>query len=56
MVPVELAVVTAAGIAWRRSNTTYIEGPVEPFTRVELRYGDLETGRSRAPYDRFGVE
>ena len=56
MVPAALAAVVSAGIAWRRSSTHDVDATVHPFVKVELRYGDLENGRSRAPYDGFGVD
>lgn len=56
LVPDGLAAATSAGIGWRRSSTPDVEPAIDPFLRIELRYGDLETGRSRAPYDGFTVD
>src|SRR4030095_2772248 len=55
MVPSVLAATTSAGVLWRGSNTADVESSVDPFAQVDLFYGDLKTGRSRTPYDAFGV-
>ena len=40
---------------WRGSNTRAFESSGDPFLETDLLYGDPTTGRSRTPYDAFGV-
>ena len=53
--PSSLAATTAAGVLWRGSNTEDVESAAYPSVQVDLLYGDPTTGRSRTPYDAFGV-
>ena len=55
MVPSRLGSLTSVGAAWRGSNTEDVDSTNDAFVEVDLLYGDLETGRSRTPYDAFGV-
>jgi hypothetical protein len=59
MVPSGLGVVGAAGVLWRDADASdadsTIDSTTDPFVELNLIYGDLETGRSRKPYDAFAV-
>ena len=55
MVPSSLGATVSTGALWRGSNTTDVESDTFPFFEVNVRYGDPATGRSRTPYDAFGV-
>jgi hypothetical protein len=56
MVPSTLAALTSAGVLWRGSNTRAINSTGDPFFEVDVLYGDPRSGRSRTPYDAFGVK
>jgi hypothetical protein len=55
MVPSTLGGLTAAGVLWRGSETRAFDAAGQPFLEIDLLYGDPLTGRSRTPYDAFGV-
>jgi uncharacterized protein DUF3943 len=55
MVPSSLGAITSAGVLWRGSTTSFVESGTFPFVEVNVRYGDPSSGRSRTPYDAFGV-
>ena len=55
MVPSRLGGTAMAGALWRGSNTGAFESDPDPFLELDLLYGDPTTGRSRTPYDAFGV-
>src|SRR5262245_507811 len=55
MVPSKLGVVAAIGFIARGSNTEDIDPGEHLFVETDLVYGDLQTGRSRTPYDAFNV-
>jgi len=55
MVPSALGVVTDVGLLWRGSNTAEIDPGEHIYVEADLLYGDLQTGRSRTPYDAFAV-
>ena len=55
MVPSSLGAYVLAGALWRGSNTAHVDSATYPFFEVSVRYGDPTTGRSRTPYDAFGV-
>jgi hypothetical protein len=54
MVPSQLGSVMAAGVGWRRSNVDD-DSSTNGMVELDLLYGDIETGRSRTPYDAFAV-
>ena len=57
MVPTALGGVVLAGALWRGSNDTRaVDESGQPFLELDLVYGDPTTGRSRTPYDAFGVQ
>jgi hypothetical protein len=55
MVPSRLGGVAAAGVLWRGTNTSAFSSAGDPFLELDVLYGDPTTGRSRTPYDAFGV-
>ena len=55
MVPSSVGSLVSTGVLWRGSNTSAFESTGEPFLEVDLLYGDPTTGRTRVPYDAFGV-
>ena len=55
MVPSALAAEVSAGVLWRGSNTSAFASAGKAFFEVDAVYGDPTTGRSRTPYDAFGV-
>src|SRR5207344_189560 len=55
MVPSSLGVVTDVGLLWRGSNTAEIDPGEHFYLEADLLYGDLQSGRSRTPYDAFAV-
>ena len=55
MVPSSLAGFTSVGVLWRGSETRAVDATGQPFLEVDLLYGDPLAGRSRTPYDAFGV-
>ena len=55
MVPSRLGGMAMAGALWRGSNTGAFSSDPDPFLELDLLYGDPTTGRSRTPYDAFGV-
>ena len=55
MVPSSLGGMVSAGVLWRGSNTSAFDSAGKPFLELDLLYGDPTNGRSRTPYDAFGV-
>ena len=55
MVPSSLGATVSTGALWRGSSTGAVDSGTFPFLEVAVRYGDPTTGRSRTPYDAFGV-
>jgi len=55
MVPSALGATVNIGALYRGSDAVAIESQTKPFLEVAVRYGDPTTGRSRTPYDAFGV-
>ena len=55
MVPSSLGASVLTGALWRGSNTSNVDSDTFPFVEMSVRYGDYTTGRSRTPYDAFGV-
>ena len=55
LVPSTMGALASAGVLWRGTNTNAFEGEGDPFLELDLRYGDPTSGRSRTPYDAFGV-
>jgi hypothetical protein len=55
LVPSSLGASVLTGALWRGSNTDDVDSEWFPFFEVSVRYGDPTTGRSRTPYDAFGV-
>ena len=55
MVPSTMGALASAGVLWRGTNTRAFEGEGDPFLELDLLYGDPTSGRSRTPYDAFGV-
>ena len=45
----------SAGVLWRGSNTSAFDSAGKAFLELDLLYGDPTNGRSRTPYDAFGV-
>ena len=45
----------SAGVLRRGSNREPDDQGIQPFVQIDLSYGDTESGRSRTPYDAFGV-
>jgi pimeloyl-ACP methyl ester carboxylesterase len=55
MVPTALGGIFSAGVLWRGTDTRAFNATGQPFLEMDLLYGDPTTGRSRMPYDAFGV-
>jgi hypothetical protein len=56
MVPSGLGTVGTAGVLWHGSTEGgFKDSTADPFLEMDLLYGDLKSGRSREPYDAFGV-
>ena len=55
MTPSALGGIFSAGVLWRGSDTRAINSTGQPFLEMDLLYGDPTTGRSRTPYDTFGI-
>lgn len=55
MVPSALQGVIAAGVLWRGTETRAFEATGQPLVELNLLYGDPTSGRSRTPYDAFGI-
>ena len=55
MVPSRVSGLASAGVLWRGSDTRAIDSPGKLFLELDLLYGDPTSGRSRTPYDAFGV-
>jgi len=52
-VPSHLAGFGSMGAMWRGTQAAEFEGTPDPFLEMDLLYGDVESGRSRTPYDAF---
>jgi hypothetical protein len=55
MVPSNLAAFAAAGALWRGTQENAFTDDPHPFLEIDAVYGDPEVGRSRTPYDAFGM-
>jgi pimeloyl-ACP methyl ester carboxylesterase len=55
MMPSALGGLFGAGVLWRGTDTRAFAATGQPFLEMDLFYGDPTTGRSRTPYDAFGV-
>jgi hypothetical protein len=55
MVPTKLSAVTSAGVLWQGTNSNAFSGNGDPFLETDVLYGEPTEGRSRTPYDAFGV-
>lgn len=55
LVPSSLSSVASAGVLWRGSQSSAFTAAGDPFLEMDAYYGDANTGRSRTPYDAFGV-
>ena len=55
MMPSSLSAMAAAGVLWRGSETRAVNATGQPFLELDGVYGDPTTGRSRMPFDAFGV-
>jgi hypothetical protein len=55
MVPSRVGGTASAGVLWRGSNTSVFNSAGKPFLELDVLYGDPASGRSRTPYDAFGV-
>lgn len=54
-VPASLGIVTTAGALWRGTEGNAFTSVGKPFLETDLLYGNVESGRSRTPYDAFSV-
>src|SRR5258705_1560047 len=54
-VPTSLSAVVSAGALWRGSQSSAFTAPADPFLEVDAYYGDVNSGRSRTPYDSFWI-
>jgi hypothetical protein len=54
-VPSSLGGVAAAGVLWRGSQSSAFTAAGDPFVEFDGYYGDTNEGRSRTPYDAFGL-
>ena len=55
MEPSTLRTTGSAGVLWRGSSAGDFETEAKPFLELDALYGDPITGRSRKPYDAFGL-
>ena len=55
MVPSSVGGLASLGVLWQGSDTRAVESTGQPFTEMDLLYGDMASGRSRTPYDAFFV-
>ena len=55
LTPSVLASQSSFGAVWRDSTVSGAASTVTPFVEMDMRYGDLEAGRSRTPFDAFNV-
>jgi hypothetical protein len=56
MVPSSLTAFMSAGVLWRGTESSAFDASGQPFLEVDGLYGDYAAlGRSRTPYDAFGV-
>jgi hypothetical protein len=55
MEPSTLRALGSAGVLWRGSSGGDFETEAKPFLELDTVYGDPITGRSRKPYDAFGL-
>jgi hypothetical protein len=55
MVPTSVGGLVSAGVLFRGSNTNAFDSTGKAFFELDLLYGDPAGGRSRTPYDAFGV-
>ncbi|HEX6975918.1 MAG TPA: DUF3943 domain-containing protein [Vicinamibacterales bacterium] len=55
MIPSALGATAAAGVLFRGSQSSAFTATGQPFLEIDGLYGDPTTGRSRMPFDAFGV-
>jgi hypothetical protein len=55
MVPSSVGGLVSTGVLWRGTNTSAFNSAGKGFLELDLLYGDATKGRSRTPYDAFGV-
>jgi hypothetical protein len=55
MIPSDLRAQVSAGGLWQGSQKGDFESGAKFFLEIDTLYGDLEKGRSRTPYEAFGV-
>jgi hypothetical protein len=55
LIPSHLATVLSAGVLWRGDESSAFEATGEPFLEMDGIYGRPFEGRSRTPYEAFGV-
>ena len=53
--PESLGATASAGVLWQGSDLKDIDASGVGFLDADVRYGDLRAGRSRTPYEAFGV-
>ena len=53
--PESLGATASAGVLWQGSDIKAIDASGVGFLDADVRYGDLRAGRSRTPYEAFGV-
>ncbi len=56
MIPSALGAMLSAGVLWRGTNESAFDAAGDPFLEIDMLYGDVTSGRSRMPYDAFGVK
>jgi Domain of unknown function (DUF3943) len=55
MVPSSLTANLSVGVLWRGSQSSAFSSSPDPFLEIDGLYGDVNTVRSRTPYDAFSV-
>jgi hypothetical protein len=55
LLPSSLGVVASAGVLWRGTQASAFTAAGDPFLEFDAYYGDANSGRSRTPYDAFGL-
>jgi len=55
LVPSSLGGFASAGVLWRGNESSAFDAPPDPFLELDVLYGDVESGRSRTPYDAFAL-
>jgi hypothetical protein len=54
-VPSALVAAFDVGVLWRGENLSFLDADGEPFLQANVGYGTLSQGRSKLPFDAFGV-